>query len=258
MEEATGAPSSFAVCHRSGAGFQSRRGLRHDADPRHLLNMLLSRHTRRREFIAAIGGATSLWPLGGGRATNDQAGEGRLLVLFHAGRGPTLLGCLPSGFARPRICGRPEHLARTAVGEWPSRTVAEARRRTGEPGVHIVVAAATPASLAAKAGAGTTPIVMVAVADPIKVGLIASFNRPGGNITGLSLLTPELSPKRLQLVLELLGAHHASQPSAIPPTPVIPCSSKKRWLPPNKSVWQSSTSTHAIPKRSNARFSRPL
>jgi putative ABC transport system substrate-binding protein len=73
-------------------------------------------------------------------------------------------------------------------------------------GVDVLVAAATPASLAAKASAGATPIVMVAVADPIKVGLVASFNRPGGTITGLSLLTPELSPKRVQVLFELVGS----------------------------------------------------
>jgi putative ABC transport system substrate-binding protein len=71
--------------------------------------------------------------------------------------------------------------------------------------VDVIVAAATPANLAAKAGAGAIPVVMVAVADPVRVGLVASLDRPGGNMTGLSLLTPELSGKRLQLIVEVLG-----------------------------------------------------
>jgi putative ABC transport system substrate-binding protein len=71
--------------------------------------------------------------------------------------------------------------------------------------VDVIVAAATPASLAAKSGAGTTPIVFVAVADPIRAGLVASLARPGGNVTGLTLLTPELSGRRLQLLVEILG-----------------------------------------------------
>ena len=50
-----------------------------------------------------------------------------------------------------------------------------------------------------------TPVVMVAVGDPLHIGLISSLNRPGGNITGLTLLTPDLSGKRLQLVLDVLG-----------------------------------------------------
>jgi putative ABC transport system substrate-binding protein len=70
--------------------------------------------------------------------------------------------------------------------------------------VEVIVAAATPANLAAKAGASMTPIVMVAVADPIGAGLIASLARPGGTVTGLALLTPDLSGKRLALLLEVL------------------------------------------------------
>jgi len=71
--------------------------------------------------------------------------------------------------------------------------------------VDVIVAAATPASLAAKAGAGAIPIVMVAVGDPVKVGLVASLRRPGGGITGLTLLTQDLAGKRLQLVRDLVG-----------------------------------------------------
>jgi len=71
--------------------------------------------------------------------------------------------------------------------------------------VDVIVSAATPASLAAQAGAGKTPIVIVAVADPVRVKLVASLARPGGTITGLTLLTPELSPKRLQLLVQILG-----------------------------------------------------
>ncbi len=71
--------------------------------------------------------------------------------------------------------------------------------------VDVIVSAATPASLAAQAGAGNIPIVIVAVADPVRVGLVASLDHPGGTVTGLTLLTPELSPKRLQLLVEILG-----------------------------------------------------
>jgi putative ABC transport system substrate-binding protein len=71
--------------------------------------------------------------------------------------------------------------------------------------VDVIVSAATPASIAAKTGAGTIPIVIVAVADPVRIGLVASFARPGGNMTGISLLTPELSGRRLQLMTEILS-----------------------------------------------------
>jgi putative ABC transport system substrate-binding protein len=70
--------------------------------------------------------------------------------------------------------------------------------------VDVIVAAATPASRAAKSATTTIPTVFVAVADPIRAGLVASYRQPGGNITGLSLLTPELSGKRLQMIAEIV------------------------------------------------------
>ncbi|MGE3746181.1 MAG: ABC transporter substrate binding protein, partial [Sphingomonadaceae bacterium] len=69
--------------------------------------------------------------------------------------------------------------------------------------VDIIVVAATPGSLAVKSATNTIPVVIVAVSDPTRIGLVASLVRPGGNITGLSLLTPELSGKRLQLLVEI-------------------------------------------------------
>jgi putative ABC transport system substrate-binding protein len=70
--------------------------------------------------------------------------------------------------------------------------------------VDIVVAAGDPAIAAVKHATGTIPIVMVASADPVGSGLVASLARPGGNLTGLSALSPELSGKRLQLLREAL------------------------------------------------------
>jgi putative ABC transport system substrate-binding protein len=70
--------------------------------------------------------------------------------------------------------------------------------------VDVMVVAGTPANFAVKAATNTIPIVFVAVADPVRVGLVASLARPGGNFTGLSLLTPELSGNRLELLMEAL------------------------------------------------------
>jgi putative ABC transport system substrate-binding protein len=71
--------------------------------------------------------------------------------------------------------------------------------------VDLIVATAGPAIEAAKAATTIIPIVMVSGADPVAIGLVASLARPGGNLTGLSLMSAELARKRLQLLKEALG-----------------------------------------------------
>jgi putative ABC transport system substrate-binding protein len=66
----------------------------------------------------------------------------------------------------------------------------------------VIVATTAPSVLAAKKASATIPIVFVSVADPVASGLVASLARPGGNITGLTILAPELSGKRLELLKE--------------------------------------------------------
>ena len=70
--------------------------------------------------------------------------------------------------------------------------------------VDVIVTAGTPAALAVKKATTSIPLVMVAVGDPIGVGLIASLARPGGNVTGLSSIAPELEGKRLELLREVV------------------------------------------------------
>jgi putative ABC transport system substrate-binding protein len=70
--------------------------------------------------------------------------------------------------------------------------------------VDVIVTGTTPAIQAVKNTTSTIPIVMAEVADPVAVGLVASFARPGGNITGLTTLSPDLDGKRLELLKEIL------------------------------------------------------
>jgi putative ABC transport system substrate-binding protein len=70
--------------------------------------------------------------------------------------------------------------------------------------VDVMVAATTPGALAAMKATTTIPVVVVAAGDPVGSGLVASLARPGGNLTGLSLMNPEISGKRLQLLKEVV------------------------------------------------------
>ncbi len=71
-------------------------------------------------------------------------------------------------------------------------------------GVDVIVTAGTPASFAVKNATSTVPCVMVAVGDPVGTGLVASLARPGGNLTGLTSIAPDLEGKRLALLREMV------------------------------------------------------
>jgi len=72
-----------------------------------------------------------------------------------------------------------------------------------QQGVNVIFTGNTPATMAASVGAPATPIVFAGVGDPVGSGLAQSLSRPGGNVTGIALLTPELTPKRLELLKEV-------------------------------------------------------
>jgi putative ABC transport system substrate-binding protein len=151
---------------------------------------------RRRDFITLLGGAVA-WPLAA-RAQKPKIPRIGIIddapIWDHFRTGLRELGYIEGrniALEYRSAEGRPEHLA------------AAASELAGLP-VDIIATYGTPASQAAKLATATIPIVMVSIGDPVRAGLVASFARPGGNITGLTILSPDSSPKRLQLLKEIV------------------------------------------------------
>jgi len=164
------------------------------------LTMLLSRHTRRREFITLLGGAAAAWPLGG------YAQEAMPVIGFMSSRSPEdsvhLLeafrrGLKEGGFTEGENVAIEFRWARGDYSRLPTLAADLASRR-----VNVISAlGGPPSALAAKRATSTIPIVSSFGADT--PGLVASFNRPGGNLTGFAVETDLMDPKRLGLLRDL-------------------------------------------------------
>ena len=159
---------------------------------------------RRREVIRLIGGTAFAWPL----AARAQRGSMPLigflgfsspqafaseLAAFHRGLGET-------GFVEGQTVAIEYRWAQGQFDRLPALAVELVRQP-----LTLFAAIGTPASvLAAKAATSTIPIVFVSGGDPVQMGLVDSLNRPGGNTTGVYMLTAALEPKRLELMRELV------------------------------------------------------
>jgi len=92
--------------------------------------------------------------------------------------------------------------------------------------VAVIVAGGTPPAFAAKAATSTVPIVINVGIDPVETGIVASLNRPGGNVTGVAVLTVELAAKQLEVLHELLGTSAAVALLVNPNTPLTESQTK--------------------------------
>src|SRR5262245_1912509 len=163
---------------------------------------------RRREFIAALGGATlaggaAAWPLAA-RAQQQMSVIGYLSIgspePFANRMAAFRKGLSETGFMEGRNLAIEYRWAHHEPQRLPELAADLVRRRVAV----IAALGSTPAALAAKTATSTVPIVFAMGADPIQNGLVGSLNRPGGNVTGLTDMAIDLLPKLLGLMQELV------------------------------------------------------
>src|SRR5262245_8010363 len=152
---------------------------------------------RRREFITLLGGAAA-WPL----AANAQQALPVIAVLSGgASRYPTFQrGVAETGYENERNVSIEFHSVSGRYDELPTKARELANRQ-----VAVIAAMGIEAAHAVKEATTSIPIVFVFGVDPLNIGFVPSLNRPGGNITGMSLYTADLQEKRVDLLHELIA-----------------------------------------------------
>ena len=170
----------------------------------------------RRELVLLLGGAAG-WPL----AARAQQ-KAMPVIGFLASTSPETLerfvaafrqGLSETGYVEGQNVTLEYRWAEDHYERLPGLAIDLVGRK-----VDVIATASMPSALAAKEATATIPVVFETGIDPVEAGLVASFARPGGNLTGVCMLTAALMPKRLELLSELVPQASASDYWRTPPT----------------------------------------
>ena len=169
---------------------------------------------RRRDFIRTVAGAASLWPLVV-RAQQPGMPVIGYLSFTSPDERPTLLAAFRQGLEQAGfVIGKNVAIEYRSAGGTYERLPLLAAELVKIPVTVIAATGGEAAGRAAKAATSEIPIVFTSGSDAVKAGLVASLNRPGGNVTGVSLLGTATDAKRLQLLHGAEPMHVVLQASA--------------------------------------------
>jgi len=157
---------------------------------------------KRREFLTLAGGAVALAPLVAQAQQRAMPKIGFLGIEFHSVVvAEVRRGLSESGYSEGQNLAIEYRWAEGRMDRLPALAADLVRTR-----VAVIIADASPAAAAAKAATATVPIVFNTGADPVAAGFVESLNRPGGNLTGATILLAEIVPKHFELLREMLPA----------------------------------------------------